>query len=178
MRWHERCACVLTMDEPLEIPVRHRCHLGALVDQLAKRARAGERADELAERDRIGLVDLLSSEDFTGCCVPNYLAAAPRVFERELQIPVASAETAKLDARVLLWPIGAKDAQHPHAEGWAVFAAVRGALAVHERENGERRPERVVALRRPEVLTPRDGITHHLHNRGDEVALSVHIFGT
>ena len=178
MRWHERCACVLTVDAPLEIPVRHRCHLGALVDQLAERAWAGTRGDELAEQARAGLVELLSAEDFTGCCVPKYLAVAPDVFERELQIPVASADSAKLDARVLLWPIGAKDAQHPHAKGWAVFAAVRGTLAVHERENGEPRPERVVALREPEVVTPRDGITHHLHNRGSEVALSVHIFGT
>ena len=148
------------------------------MDRLAERARAGERGDALAERARAGLVDLLSSGDFTGCCVPKYLAVAPEVFERELQIPVASADPGKLDARVLLWPIGAKDAQHPHAEGWAVFAAVRGTLAVHEREKGERQPERVVALGEPELLTPRDGITHHLHNRGDEVALSVHIFGT
>lgn len=178
MRWHERCACSLTMDQPLEIPVRHRCHLSALVDELAECARAGERGDALAERARLGLVGLLSSEDFAGCCVPKYLAVAPEAFERELQIAVASAEPAKLDARVLLWPIGAKDAQHPHADGWAVFAVVRGTLAVHERENGERQPERVMALCEPEVLTPRDGITHHLHNRGDEVGLSVHIFGT
>jgi hypothetical protein len=91
---------------------------------------------------------------------------------------VASAEAANLDARVLLWPVGAKDAQHPHADGWAVFAAVRGTLAVHERHNGERRAERVVRLGEPEMLTATDGITHHLHNRGEEVALSVHVFGT
>jgi hypothetical protein len=178
MRWHERCACPLAMNEPLEIPVRHRCHLGALVDRLAERVGAGMRGDELAEQARAALVDLLSSDDFGDCCVPEYLAVAPKAFERELQVPVASAETAGLDARVLLWPIGAKDAQHPHANGWAVFAAVRGSLAVHERENGERRPERLVRLREPEVLTARDGITHHLHNRGEEVALSVHVFGT
>jgi hypothetical protein len=111
------------MDQPLEIPVRHRCHLGALVDQLAERAGAGACGDELAAQARAGLVELLASEGFTGCCVPKYLAVAPKVFERELQIPVASADPAKLDARVLLWPIRAKDAQHPHADGWAVFAA-------------------------------------------------------
>jgi hypothetical protein len=148
------------------------------VDRLAELARAGMHGDKLAERARGGLVDLVSSEDFTACCVPEYLAVAPKAFERELQVPVASAEPAGLDARVLLWPIGAKDAQHPHADGWAVFAAVRGTLAVHERENGERRPERVVGLREPEVLTAHDGITHHLHNRGDDIALSVHLFGT
>jgi hypothetical protein len=79
---------------------------------------------------------------------------------------------------VLLWPIGAKDAQHPHANGWAVFAAVRGMLAVHERHNGQRQPERAIVVCKPEVLTAGDGITHHIHNRGDEVALSVHVFGT
>ena len=116
--------------------------------------------------------------DFDKCCVPVYLAFAPKVFERELQIPVASAEPAKLDARVLLWPIGARDAQHPHADGWAVFAAARGKLAVHERRNGERQPERAVPLCQPEVLTAAEGITHHIHNRGDDVAVSVHLFGT
>jgi len=106
------------------------------------------------------------------------LAMGPQVFERELQIPVASAEPAKLDARVLLWPIGAKDAQHPHAEGWAVFAAVRGSLAMHERRDGEREPDRAARLCEPEVLTAGDGITHHIHNRGEVVGLSVHVFGT
>lgn len=166
------------MDEALEIPVRHRCHLGALVDDLADHARRGESGEILAERARAGLADLVSSDDFGACCVPEYLAAAPKVFEREFQVPVASAAAGKLDARVLLWPIGAKDAQHPHAKGWAVFAAVRGTLAVHERHRGVRRAERVVSLRVPELVTPADGVTHHLHNRGDEVALSVHVFGT
>ena len=166
------------MNDPLEIPLPHRCHLGALVDELAEHARRGERGERLARRARDGLADLLAAKEFERCCVPQYLAVAPKAFDRELQIPVASAKSAKLDARVLLWPIGAKDAQHPHAEGWAVFAAVRGTLAVHERHNGERQAERTVPLREPEVLAATDGITHHLHNRGDEVGLSVHIFGT
>jgi hypothetical protein len=166
------------MSDPLEIPVQHRCRLGALVDQLAEHARRGERGERLAARARDGLAKLLSAEEFGSCCVPEYLAVAPKVFERELQVPVASAEPAKLDARVLLWPVGAKDAQHPHAEGWAVFAAVRGTLAVHEQHNGERLAERVVRLGEPELLAATDGITHHLHNRGEEIALSVHVFGT
>jgi mannose-6-phosphate isomerase-like protein (cupin superfamily) len=166
------------MPEALEIPVQHRCQLGQLTDELAEHARAGQRGERLAERARAALERLLSSGDFATCCVPAYLAVAPEVFERELQVPVASAEVAKLDSRVLLWPIGAKDAQHPHAEGWAVFAVVRGELAVHERRNDERQPERTVELCDPEVLTTGDGVTHHIHNRGDEVGLSVHIFGT
>jgi hypothetical protein len=178
MRWHERCAYLSAMPEALEIRVRHRCHLGELVDDLAEHARRGEHGERLAKRARDGVAELLSSDDFATCCVPEYLAVAPQVFDRELQVPVASADAAKLDARVLLWPIGAKDAQHPHADGWAVFAAVRGTLAVHERHNGERQPERVVPLRDPEMLTAVDGITHHIHNSGDDVALSVHVFGT
>ena len=166
------------MAEALEISLQHRCHLGRLTDELAERARGGERGERLADRARAALERLLASGDFARCCVPAYLAVAPEVFERELQVPVASADVAKLDTRVLLWPMGAKDAQHPHSEGWAVFAAVRGELAVHERRHDERQPERAVALCDPEVLTKGDGITHHIHNRGDEVGLSVHIFGT
>ena len=165
------------MDEPLEIPVRHRCHIGALVDELAEHARAGEAGEALAQRARAGLAELARSDDFATCCVPKYLAVAPKVFDREFQVPVASADPARLDARVLLWPVGAKDAQHPHAEGWAVFTAVRGQLAVHEQQDGERQPERAIVLREPEMLTWRDGVTHHLHNRGDEIAISVHVFG-
>lgn len=166
------------MPEALEIPVSHRCHLGRLTDELAARAMGGERGKRLAQRARDGLEKLLARGDFAACCVPAYLTVAPAVFERELQIPVASTDVAKLDTRVLLWPVGAKDAQHPHAEGWAVFAAVRGELAVHERRNGERQRERVAALHQPEVLMAGDGVTHHIHNRGDEIGLSVHIFGT
>jgi hypothetical protein len=165
------------MAEPLEIPVQRRCHLGRLTDELAERARGGERGQRLAERARLALDELLSSGDFAKCCVPAYLTVAPEVFERELQVPVASADVGKLDTRVLLWPMGAKDAQHPHADGWAVFAAVRGELAIHERRKDEREPERAVPLCEPEVLMAGDGITHHIHNRGGKVALSVHIFG-
>jgi hypothetical protein len=166
------------MTDPIEVPVPHRCHLGELTDELAQHARSGDRGDRLAERARAGLERLLASGDFVKCCVPAYLAVAPQFFERELQVPIASADDAGLDTRVLLWPVGAKDGQHPHADGWAVFAAARGTLAVHERRAGERQPEREVVVGEPEVLTPRDGVTHHLHNRGDEIALSVHVFGT
>jgi hypothetical protein len=166
------------MEQALELSVRHPCHLGTLVDELAEHARAGERGDRLAERAQRRLAQLVTSEEFASCCVPEYLSVAPEVFDREVQVPVASTGPAKLDARVLLWPIGAKDGQHPHAEGWAVFAAVRGKLAIHERNHGEAQPERLVALGETELVTSVDGITHHLHNRGDDVAVSVHIFGS
>jgi mannose-6-phosphate isomerase-like protein (cupin superfamily) len=165
------------MTEPIEVPTPHRCHLGTLTDELAEHSRRGERGDRLAQRARAGLERLLRSGDFAKCCIPAYVAKAPKVFEREFQIPVASDEGSHLDTRVLLWPVGSKDGQHPHAEGWAVFAVARGNLAVHERRAGERQPEREVVVGDAEVLTPSDGVTHHLHNRGDEVALSVHLFG-
>ena len=166
------------MPEPIEVPLQHRCHLGELTDELAENARRGERGDRLAERARVGLERLLASGEFGKCCVPAYIAVAPEVFEREIQVPVASADAAGLDTRVLLWPVGAKDGQHPHSDGWAVFAVARGTLAVHERRADERQPEREVPVGEAEVLTPRDDVTHHLHNRGDDIALSVHVFGT
>jgi hypothetical protein len=52
-----------------------------------------------------------------------------------------------------------------------------GDRPVHERRAGGRQPEREAVVGEPEVLTPRDGGTHHIHNRGDAVALSVHVFG-
>jgi hypothetical protein len=165
------------MTDPLEIPVGHRCHLGSLVEELAEHAQRGERGERLAELARGRLGELLASGKFDTCCAPEYLAVAPAVFEREVQVPVASDKAARLDARVLLWPVGAKDAQHPHADGWAVFAAVRGKLAAHEVQHGERQAEHAVPLCEPEVVIPSDGVTHHLHNRGDDVALSVHVFG-
>jgi hypothetical protein len=166
------------MGQALEIPVRHPCHLGALVEELAEHAGRGEDGERLAERARQGLAQVLAKDDFASCCVPEYLSVAPEVFDREVQVPVASAPPAKLDARVLLWPIGAKDGQHSHADGWAVFAAVRGTLAMHERRHGEAQPERIATLGETEMVTGVDGITHHLHNRGDDIAVSVHIFGT
>jgi mannose-6-phosphate isomerase-like protein (cupin superfamily) len=165
------------MNDPIELPVAHRCYLGELTDELAQQARRGLRGDRLAENARSALERLVASDDFAACCVPAYVAAAPESFGRELQVPIASADAAGLDARVLLWPVGAKDGQHPHADGWAVFVVARGSLAVHERRGGEGLVEREVAVGEAEVLTPRDGVTHHLHNRGSEVAVSVHVFG-
>lgn len=162
----------------LEIRTDHRCHLGRLTDDLATFAGRGERGEELAGRARVALGRLLASGQFERCCLPIYLAAAPEEFDRELQVPVASSPAARLDTRVLLWPVGAEDKEHPHADGWAVFASVRGNLTVSEQREGQRRPERSARAGTPEVLHPEDGVIHHVHNRGDEVGLSVHVFGT
>src|SRR5438046_9936939 len=125
------------MNDPLEIPVGHRCHLGDLVDELAECARGGERGDRLAERARSKLAELLRSRKFDRCCVPEYLAVAPKTFERERHIPVASAGPASLDARVLLWRSGTKDAQHPHNEAGEALRAVPGSAAAHVRHNAD-----------------------------------------
>jgi hypothetical protein len=92
-------------------------------------------------------------------------------------LPIASDEKAGLDTRVLLWPVSARDGEHPHADGWAAFMAARGKLAASERRGEERLPERDIPLWRPEVLLPEDGVRHHIHNRGNEVGLTIHIFG-
>jgi hypothetical protein len=161
---------------PIEAATDHRCRLGKLTDELASRASRGE--GSLAERARAALRELLAGNEFDECCVPAYLALAPERFDVEIQVPVASAEAAKLDTRVLLWPIGAKDRDHPHRDGWAAFAVVRGDLAVSEDRAGKRLPERRATPRRPEVLRPGDGVRHHIHNRGDVVGLTIHVFGS
>lgn len=109
--------------------------------------------------------------------MPAYLALAPAEFDRELQLPVASEKESRLDARVLLWPVGAEDSQHPHCDGWAVFIAARGTLGASDTVDGERQPERPLALHAAELLKPADGVEHHIHNRGAQVGLTVHIFG-
>jgi hypothetical protein len=168
----------ISVIDPLEIPTGHRCKLGELTDELARHAVDGETGDRLAARARESLKRLLHSVEFERCCVPTYLALAPVEFERELQLPIASNDAGSLDTRVLLWPVGAKDRDHPHRDGWAVFGVVRGRLMVSEELDGERQPARAPDRSVPEVLLPRDGVRHHIHNRGDDVGLSVHIFGS
>jgi hypothetical protein len=100
------------------------------------------------------------------------------VFEREIQVPVACDDTARLDTRVLLWPIGAKDGQHPHCDGWAAFMAVQGDLTTHEQRGSNRLAERPLSLAVPELLIPEQDVSHHIHNVGDEIGLTIHVFGT
>jgi hypothetical protein len=164
--------------EPIEIATDHRCVLGDLTDSLAKDAAKGSRGELLAANAQALLADLLRRPDFASCCQRAYLAFAPQVFEREIQLPIACATDAHLDTRVLLWPVGAADGQHPHCDGWAAFAAVTGDLTTLEERDGPRLPGRAIALREPEVLVPEDGVSHHIHNAGDHVGLTIHIFGT
>lgn len=167
----------MSEDQPIEVATDHGCLLRAVTDELAAVARVGCRGAALGERANAALARL-SAMPFAECCMPAYLALAPVVFEREIQLPVASSEVAQLDTRVLLWPVGAADGQHPHRDGWATVMAAQGDLVVSEEQAGVRAPERHMALHTPELILPVEGISHHIHNRGQQVGLSVHIFGT
>jgi hypothetical protein len=164
--------------QPVEIATDHRCMLGDMTDALCDQAASGVRGEHLAEAARAALSIVVSSDHFARCCVPAYLALAPQRFDREIQLPIASADEARLDTRVLLWPIGAADGQHPHCDGWAAFVTVRGALVESEDRDGVRQPEAAVALREPKVLVPEENVSHHIHNVGGEIGLTIHVFGT
>ena len=148
----------------------HRCVLGALVRQLAG-ATGLDRAALAAE----GLDAMLRAGQFDECCAPRYLALAPGRAARECQIPIERA--GDVAARVVVWPVGARDAEHPHTDGWAVFVPVRGELVTVERGAGE--PLRVAPLapRRPVILRPEQGVRHLVRNAGLLPALTVHLFG-
>ena len=164
-------------DKPIEIATDHRCLLGDATDALARHAERGDRGDVLASHAHAWLSSL-DRGAFERCCLKEYLALAPERFEREIQLPIASDETAKLDTRVLLWPIGSQDGEHPHCEGWAAVMAVQGTLGASEQRDGERQPERPLPLCVPELIHPRDGVSHHIHNRGKDIGVTIHIFGT
>jgi hypothetical protein len=163
-------------DDPIEVRTDHRCFLGGLTDRLAEAAREGKRGDELADV-AVRFLAELDAEEFAGCCGSAYLALAPEVFEREVQLPIASADIANIDTRVLLWPVGASDRQHPHGDGWAAVMAMQGRLAATETRDGSWQPERLIELHAPELIVPEDGVSHHIHNRGSDVGLTIHVFG-
>lgn len=165
------------MDDPIEVQTGHACLLGSLTGGLAERASAGVHGEALAAEASAALSRLLAGDEFNRCCLPVYLGHAPVVFEREVQLPIAGAEIARLDTRVLLWPIGAKDGHHPHRDGWAAVAVARGRLCVSEERDGSRLPERPLREGKAELLFPEDHVSHHIHNRGTTVGVTIHIFG-
>lgn len=148
----------------------HRCVLGMLVHRVAT-ATDTDRPSLVAD----ALDRMLRSGQFDGCCVPRYLALAPAHAPREVQIPIEEADG--VAARVIVWPVGARDVDHPHTDGWTVFVPVRGELATVERTDDGRH---VAALtpRRPVVLRPEEGIRHLVRNAGPAPALSVHVSGS
>jgi hypothetical protein len=92
-------------------------------------------------------------------------------------LPIASATAACLDTRVLLWPVSAEDAEHPHCDGWAVFIVEQGVLGASDTRRGARQPERRLELHRAEIVVPEQDVSHHIHNRGNIPGLTIHIFG-
>jgi hypothetical protein len=166
-----------TEEKPIEVRTDHRCLLGALTDRLCAEVARGVTGRPLATVARAQLDGLLRDGAFQRCCLPRYLSLAPERFEREIQLPVACDDTARLDTRVLLWPVGARDGQHPHCDGWAAFMAVRGDLTTDEVRAGATMPDRALVVGRPELLFPEQDVSHHIHNVGDDVGLTIHVFG-
>jgi hypothetical protein len=164
-------------DSPIEIETSHRCLLGDLTDALCDEAAQGVTGKQLARRASDALAALLESGMFQECCLPAYLSLAPPEFEREIQLPVACSDTARLDTRVLLWPVGAKDGQHPHCDGWATFVAVQGNLTTEEERGTKRLPQRTIAVGEPNMFVPEQDVSHHIHNVGHDVGLTIHVFG-
>ena len=140
----------MTDEGASEARTDHRCVLGALDVMLRRAVRRVLRA--AIPRPRAG----------TGA--------------RECQIPIERARD--VAARVVVWPVGARDAAHPHTDGWADFVPVRGELVTVER--GEGKPLRVAPLasRRPVILRPEQGVRHLVRNAGPVPALTAHLFGT
>jgi len=161
-------------DQPVEVPTDHRCMLADLTARLAAAATADRTPLAEVARDALQQFD---HDAFAACCMPVYLALAPKTFEQEIQIPVASAEAAALDTRVLLWPVTARDGHHPHTGGWAAVMVERGSLSETETRPGVAPVERTLQLHKPDLIYPEEGVSHHIHNRGEEVGLSIHVFG-
>ena len=158
------------MDErPIETATEHRCVLGVLTERLAATER-GDRPSLAAD----ALARMLAAGRFDACCLPRYVALAPERFSREVQIPIA--ETADIQTRVIVWPVGAHDGKHPHSDGWTVFVPVQGQLVTRETSpSGDSVTELV--SRAPVVLRPEERIAHLVRNVGDAPAVSVHISG-
>jgi hypothetical protein len=157
-------------ERPIEAPTDHRCILGVLTRQLAS-AGATDRAALAAD----ALARLLDGDRFDACCVPHYLALAPEHFAREIQIPIAI--DGDVETRVIVWPIGSRDATHPHSVGWTVYVPVTGALVTVEQAGADESVADLVP-RLPVVLRPEERVRHRVRNIGDGLALSVHVSGT
>lgn len=117
---------------------------------------------------------LLRGGQLERCCLPRYLAVAPRHGPREVHVPIAS--EGGVATRVIVWPAGSTDVAHPHVRGWTVFVPVIGHLVTVDEHTdatafGALEPRRVVVLR------PDDPIRHRLRNQGPAPALTVHVSG-
>ena len=156
-------------ERPIEARTDHGCDLDVLTRRLAA-AEAGDRADLAAD----AVVRMLDAGRFDACCLPRYLALAPERSPREVQIPIGCA--GEIQTRVIVWPVGSRDGQHPHADGWTVFVPVCGKL-VTLTADGAGETVADLLLRDPVVLRPEDAVTHLVRNIGDSPAVSIHISG-
>ena len=157
-------------EQPVEARTDHLCILAVLARRLAG-TRDGDRAALAAD----AVAALLRGGQFDRCCMPRYLALAPERAAAEVQIPIVTERD--IATRVIVWPVGAGDAPHAHADGWTVFAPVRGTLEGIVRHDGGTPTVQGFPARRPRILRPDDAVEHRLRNAGDDVALSVHVFG-
>jgi hypothetical protein len=154
----------------IEVPTEHLCVLGSLTARLAS-----ARDDDPAALAAYAIARLLRSGTFDRCCAPRYLALAPERGAREVQIPVV--EEGPVRARVIVWPVGARDGEHPHVDGWTVFVPVIGELVTVEQAEGGPLSVGPLAPRRPVVLREKDHVRHWVRNSGRAQALSIHLSG-
>jgi len=156
-------------DRPIEVSTDHPCLLGLLTRRLAT-----ARAEDTATLAAAALDALLRDAAFDRCCLPRYLALAPARAAREIQIPIA--QRGGIETRVLVWPVGAADGQHPHASGWTVFVPVAGQLIAVD-ETGDGTTAGPLRPRTPAVLRPEHGLRHRLRNREPRPAVTIHVSG-
>lgn len=156
-------------DQPIEAATDHACVLGTLTRRLAESRDLDRAALAAAALDA-----LLRGGTLDRCCLPHYLALAPRSGAREVQVPVAS--DADVSTRVIVWPVGSGDAAHPHARGWTVFVPVVGQLVTVD-EHADATAFGTLEPRRPVVLRSDDPVRHRLRNQATTPALTVHVSG-
>ena len=156
--------------KPIEMSTDHPCLLGLLTRRLAV-----AQAQDQAALAAAALDAMLRDGAFDRCCLPKYLALAPERGEREVQIPVAARDG--IETRVLVWPAGAGDGDHPHTSGWTVFIPVTGQLVAVDEAPNDGRTAGPLRARTAAVLRPEDGVRHRLRNNEDAVAVTIHVSG-
>lgn len=157
-------------EPPIEVRTDHRCVLATLTRHLSS-----SDDGDMPSLAAAALDAMLRDGGFDRCCLPRYVALAPKRGGREIQIPIATAGS--IATRVLVWPIGSRDGMHPHVDGWTVFVPVTGELVSVEQPTGEAATIGTLELRRPQVLRPEDSVRHRLRNPGDGAAVTIHISG-
>jgi hypothetical protein len=158
-------------EDAIEVPTEHTCVLGSLTERLA-----AARDDDLPGLASYAVERLLRTGTFDRCCGPRYLALAPERGAREVQIPVV--DEGPIRTRVIVWPVGARDGQHPHVGGWTVFVPVIGELVTVEQIAGGPPAIGPLPPREPVALREEDRVRHWIRNSGRSQALSIHISGT